>query len=117
MEEKVVKMDEFKKEAAKRERKAAVEKKLDEIAKWYKENENFVNFTVPFAAGILFGLFKKLKAAGKDYYKDTHYYDHSAGHWWELRRRLTNKEWQHFQIRKQNGESTLEIFQSMGVLK
>ena len=50
-------------------------------------------------------------------YKDTHIYDASMGHYWELRRKLTNREWCEIERRLNAGEKYGDILSSMKVLK
>jgi len=46
-----------------------------------------------------------------------HCYDRSAGHYWELRRPLSNKEWAVVEDRRRNGERIGDILEDMKVLK
>lgn len=49
--------------------------------------------------------------------KDLYCYDRSLGHYWALRRELTNKEWVEIDKRKQNGERLADILSELKVLK
>ena len=44
-------------------------------------------------------------------------YDRSAGHYWDLRRKLSNAEWNLVNTRKANGEKLGDILDSMKVLR
>lgn len=44
-------------------------------------------------------------------------YDRSLGHYWKLRRELTNKEWLEIDRRKRAGEKLADILDEMKVLK
>lgn len=49
--------------------------------------------------------------------KELYCYDRSLGHYWRLRRDLTNKEWLEIAERKSNGERLADILAEMRVLK
>lgn len=49
--------------------------------------------------------------------KDLYCYDRSLGHYWKLRRELTNTEWVEIDKRKNNGERLSDILSEMKVLK
>ena len=49
--------------------------------------------------------------------KENYCYDRSLGHYWELKRKLTNNEWINIEDRKRNGETLANILSSMKVLK
>lgn len=49
--------------------------------------------------------------------KDLYCYDRSLGHYWELRRELTNSEWAQIDKRKANGERMANILEELKVLK
>lgn len=49
--------------------------------------------------------------------KNTYCYDRSLGHYWKLRRELTNNEWVEIDKRKKDGERLADILDSLKVLK
>jgi len=49
--------------------------------------------------------------------KDLYCYDRSLGHYWKLRRELTNSEWVEIDQRKQNGERLADILDELKALK
>ena len=49
--------------------------------------------------------------------KDLYCYDRSLGHYWRLRRELTNAEWIEIDKRKNNGERLADILDELKVLK
>ena len=49
--------------------------------------------------------------------KDLYCYDRSLGHYWALRRELTNAEWVLVDKRKANGERLADILDELKVLK
>lgn len=48
---------------------------------------------------------------------DLYCYDRSLGHYWKLRRELTNNEWVEIDRRKKNGERLADILSELKVLK
>lgn len=57
---------------------------------------------------------RRAKEASK---KKTDVYDHSAGHYWELRREPSNREWAIVEERRRNGERYVDILEDMNLLK
>ena len=49
--------------------------------------------------------------------KNDYCYDRSLGHYWKLRRELTNEEWIAIDKRKRNGERLGDILAELKVLK
>lgn len=49
--------------------------------------------------------------------RDRRVYDTSLGHYWELRRKLDNRDWTEINRRRNRGESLGEILEEMRVLK
>lgn len=49
--------------------------------------------------------------------KELYCYDRSLGHYWKLRRELTNTEWVEIDKRKKNGERLADILDELKVLK
>ena len=49
--------------------------------------------------------------------KELYCYDRSLGHYWELRRKLTNREWIDINKRMREGKKLGEILQELKVLK
>ena len=49
--------------------------------------------------------------------KDLYCYDRSLGHYWRLRRELSNKEWLEIDQRKKDGERLSDILAELKVLK
>lgn len=49
--------------------------------------------------------------------KDLYCYDRSLGHYWRLRRELTNREWLEIDQRKASGERMADILADLRVLK
>lgn len=49
--------------------------------------------------------------------KDLYCYDRSLGHYWQLKRELSNNEWVEIDRRKKNGERLADILDEMRVLR
>lgn len=49
--------------------------------------------------------------------KNLYCYDNRLGHYWALRRKLSNKEWLEIDRRKKNGERLADILAELKVLK
>ena len=49
--------------------------------------------------------------------KVLYFCDRTLGHYWKLRRELTNSEWVEIDQRKQNGERLADILDELKVLK
>lgn len=49
--------------------------------------------------------------------KELFVYDRSLGHYWELRRKLSNNEWLAIETRRKSGENLAQILSSLRVLK
>ena len=88
---------------------------------WYNRNKHWVKPVVsgclavsPFA--IRFGM-KRFNLNKEQKLKDLYIYDRSHGHYWELRRKLSTREMLEIDRRKDNGESLVDILESMRVLK
>lgn len=61
-------------------------------------------------------LLKHAALAKEQNLKDLYCYDRSLGHYWKLRRELTNEEWLEIDKRKQQGDRLSDILDDMRVL-
>ena len=93
--------------------RAATRKALD----WCNENKT----TLLFITG---GIATLGKLGGKvlNVFKEKHLqertcYDRSLGHYWQLNRTLSNKEWIAIEERRKNGERLADILKDLKVLK
>lgn len=94
---------------------------MDSIGSWIYRNREMVIFFTPIVIGSLTTL---VKVVGKNVnlskekaVKDLYCYDRSLGHYWALRRELSNKEWVEIDKRKANGERLADILSELKVLK
>lgn len=117
----VVDMREFKRESRKREIKEKINTKIQNGKEWFNRNKEAVITLTPIVIG---GVTTIVKVVGKrsnlrkqEDLKDLYCYDRSLGHYWRLRRELSNKEWLEIDQRKKNGERLSDILAEMKVLK
>ena len=112
------------KKLRKDEMKKAIKKKVEGAMRWTVENADLIAFVSPF---IIYGT-KALISGARNYHrtvnlnkekqlKELYCYDRSLGHYWELRRKLTNREWIDINKRMREGKKLGEILQELKVLK
>lgn len=87
---------------------------------WCIRNKEVV---IAVAPAVIGGFFEIVKIASKKdardeekELKELYIYDRSMGHYWKLRRRLTNAEYREIERRKAEGETMGEILEDMRVL-
>ena len=98
-----------------------VNRKIHDGYEWFLENKDFVVSITPFVVGGATTIFKivgkRRNLRKEESLKDLYCYDRSLGHYWRLKRELTNKEWLEIDRRKNNGERLSDILAQMKVLK
>lgn len=126
MEEKVITIDvtelnEEGKKATFREFKNKLKQKANNVKWWLYDNKEMIMVLGP---SVIAGVATVAKTVGKrvnlkkeEDLKDLYCYDRSLGHYWQLRRELTNKEWLEIDARKKNGERLADILEELKVLK
>lgn len=87
---------------------------------WAKDNPEIVVVLIPIVTKGSIFMFKTISKnvtlkKQKDL-KELYCYDRSLGHYWKLRRELTNREWTEIDKRKKNGERLADILESLKVL-
>ncbi len=114
-------IDDLNKALKKHQRKLWFDDKIHEAANWINNNKEIVIMVVPAAFGCIS---KTVKVVGKhanlkkeQNNKELYCYDRSLGHYWKLRRELTNDEWVAIDERKGNGERLGDILNDLRVLK
>lgn len=101
--------------------KGKFSQKMHDVKEWVIDNKETIIVLAPIVIGVVTPIVKTvnkhitLKKA-KDV-KELYCYDRSLGHYWSLKRELTNKEWITVDRRKKNGERLSDILESMKVLK
>ena len=109
-------------------RRVIWKRRFHTACKWFKDNKEIVLVLGPAAIGLTTVVIKggiKLATAGfrhinlheEKKLKDFYCYDRSLGHYWKLRRELTNREWTEIDKRKKNGERMGDILNELHVLK
>lgn len=97
-----------------------VKRKAKEAVKnageWIVENRETIVRLAPIVVGGLTAVAGVAKVVGKrvnlhkqEQLKDLYCYDRSLGHYWKLRRELSNKEWLEIDTRKKKGERLADI--------
>lgn len=121
MREKVITVEDFNKESKRRQRKIWVQNKLQSAGNWiYRNKETIILFGPAALGAVTVGVKAVSKHAAlkkEENLKDLYCYDRSLGHYWRLRRELTNSEWIEIDRRKQNGERLADILDELKVLK
>lgn len=120
-----INMEDFRKELKRRELKEKIKGKA---SKTYNRMKDFCannkEIVIPIAITLATGAVKLSKMAMKsrnlskeERIKEEYCYDRSLGHYWALRRPLSNKEWLEIDSRKKNGERLSDVLSEMKVLK
>lgn len=117
----VVTIKDFQKEAKKRAFREKISSKIQYGKDWLIRNKETVVTLTPVVIG---GVTTVMKVVNKhasqrkdEQLKDLYCYDRSLGHYWKLRRELTNDEWLEIDKRKKNGERLSDILDELKVLK
>lgn len=121
MEDKIIDIEVLTKEATKVQKEAEFRKKLSKAKEWIVDNKEIVVAGLSTIAGIAvkttFSVSKNRRLKKEQELKDCYCYDRSLGHYWQLRRKLTNNEWVEIEHRKRNGERLSDILSELRVLK
>lgn len=96
--------------------KRKAETKVQYGWEWLKENKEMVIILVPIAAAAVKAVGKSRNLHKEEELKERYIYDRSLGHYWKLRRELTNKEYLEIDSRRKNGERMADILNEMRVL-
>lgn len=116
-----INIEDFRKETKKRELKDKLNSKIRRGKEWFVRNREAIVYLTPIviggAATIAKVVGRRVNLRKQEELKDLYCYDRSLGHYWRLRRELTNKEWLEIDQRKKNGERLSDILSEMKVLK
>lgn len=114
-------VEELKKSESKGKRKEWIREKATAFKCWFSNNKDVILVLGPVFIG---GAVSIIKVAGKHVnlqkakdIKELYCYDRSLGHYWALRRELSNAEWIQIDKRKANGERLADILEDLRVLK
>ena len=101
--------------------KSNLKYKCAKIAGWCKDHpgESVTLGTAIIAGmfGLSKGIIKHVNLKQAENMKNLYCYDTSLGRYWELRRKLTNKDWLAIERRRASGEKLGEILEDLRVLK
>ena len=101
--------------------KAWFREKYEDAKDFADRNKEVLAVAVPVIGGVVTAGIKAISKHAKlhkeQHLKNEYCYDRSLGHYWELRRKLTNSEWVEIDKRKKNGERLADILDSLKVLK
>ena len=95
--------------------------KVDDIKGWVAKNKQLIAVLAPiFISGtisVIKIIGRKHNIKGERDLKELYCYDRSLGHYWRIKRNLSNREWLDIDRRKRNGERLSDILSEMRVLK
>ena len=95
--------------------------KAEDARYWYYQHREEVVILVPAviggAATIVKVVGKRVNLHKEESIRNLYCYDRSLGHYWRLRRGLSNQEWLAIDRRKANGERLSDILSELRVLK
>ena len=94
---------------------------LNKARDWVVDNREVLVVVVPAAASVIcYGIKTGVKRSNlrkEATLKNLYCYDRSLGHYWRLRRELSNREWLTIEARRKMGERLADILADMRVLK
>lgn len=101
--------------------KNKVKSKFEDVKDWCSEHKEVIIALAPCMIG---GAVEMVKIAARKgnineekRLKENYIYDRSSGHYYELRRKPSNKEWIHIDHRKSLGDPLGEILNDLRLLK
>lgn len=101
--------------------KDKIGKKIQDGKEWVRNNKETLIMAAPIVmagVGTLVKVsHKHLTLRKQRLLKELYCYDPSLGHYWRLKRELSNNEWITIDRRKMNGERLSEILSQMNLLK
>ena len=129
---KVYYINNYRKSKKTSERKKKLRRMAHTVGDWLYNNKELVSLLTPVIFGavtttvkVIFGaVTTTVTVVGRhknlqkeEQIKNRYCYDRSLGHYWALKRGLSNREWIEIDKRKQNGERLADILSEMKVLK
>ena len=109
-------------------KRARFKNRVQKVSKWVADNKVIVltcgpaliglaTVIIRSGAGIIKAGVNTMNVRNEKKVKDFYCYDRSLGHYWSLRRELSNREWVEIDNRKKNGERLADILKDLHVLK
>lgn len=124
MKEKVVNINDFKKEEKKRERKEKFQRTICDGLLWVDRNKEIISLAIPAAvvtvkggAKIVSGISRNIRLHQEKVDKERRIYDRSLGKHIYLKRSLTNADMRTILERKEDGEKLSSILMDMNLIK
>ena len=124
MKERVVNIDDFRKENKKRERKEAFQRKINNSLRWIEDNKELLSVAIP--AGVVTikgglkvanGISRNVRLHQEKIDKERRIYDRSLGKHIYLKRALKDKYLRMILERRENGEKLSNILMDMNLIK
>lgn len=101
--------------------KFEMQMRLQELKEWVTEHKDVIVILTPICIkGVTMIIRVAAQYANtkkKETIKNEYCYDRSLGHYWKLRRKLTNEEWLEIDRRRKSGERLSDILMQLNVLK
>lgn len=101
--------------------KRQVEEKFHGVKDFVIRNKETILLAAPVVAGVVTVVVKtvgkSINLRKEERVKNLYCYDRSLGHYWALRRELSNHEWTEIDRRKTNGERMADILSELKVLR
>ena len=124
MKEKVVNINDFKKEEKKRERKEKFQRTICDGLLWVDRNKEIISLAIPAAVvtvkggtKIVSGISRNIRLHQEKVDKERRIYDRSLGKHIYLKRSLTNADMRTILERKEDGEKLSSILMDMNLIK
>lgn len=124
MKEKVVNINDFKKEEKKRERKEKFRRTICDGLLWVDKNKEIISLAIPVAVvtvkggtKIVSGISRNIRLHQEKVDKERRIYDRSLGKHIYLKRSLTNADMRTILERKEDGEKLSSILMDMNLIK
>lgn len=101
--------------------KYKVKERITKITNWCHDNKEFLVVIIPVLTSTSTIIIKTISRSNKlrkeKALKNLYCYDRSLGHYWKLKRELTNSEWIEIDKRKSAGDRLADILDEFRVLK
>ena len=124
MKAKVFKMDDYKKELKRRERKEKAKRMINDGLLWIDRNRDLITLAVPAViisvkggTKIVSGISKNVRLHQEKVDKERRIYDRSLGKHIYLKRALKNADMKEILERRENGEKLSNILMDMNLIK
>ena len=114
-------MDKQKLRAFVTDKKEQAERKARAALAWANTNREFLIVVSPVVIGgsvkLTQLMLRRHNLNLETQHRELYVYDRSLGHYWQLRRKLSNNEWVTIEMRRKGGESLASILSGMKLLK